>query len=53
MKMMVLVKPLQYQFFKAFPLSIVTMPVSYDASQLLKYTVNFAYTRYKLLDKRI
>ena len=41
-------KALQYQFFKAFPLSIVTMPVSYEASQLLKCTVNFAYTRYTI-----
>ena len=41
-------KALQYQFFKAFPLSIVTMPISYEASQLLKCTVNFAYTRYTI-----
>ena len=41
-------KALQYQLFKAFPLSIVTMPVSYEASQLLKCTVNFAYTRYTI-----
>ena len=39
-------KQLQYRFFKAFPLSIVTMPVSYEASQLLKCTVNFTYSRY-------
>ena len=39
-------KALQYKFIKAFPLSIVTMPISYEASQLLKCTVNFAYTRY-------
>lgn len=37
---------LEYKFLKAFPLSIVTMPVNYEASQLLKCTVNFTYTRY-------
>ena len=37
---------LEYKFLKAFPLSIVTMPVSYEASQLLKCTVNFTYSRY-------
>lgn len=46
-------KPLQYQFFKAFPLSIVTMPVSYEASQLLKCTVNFAYTRYTIRQENL
>ena len=37
---------LEYKFLKAFPLSIVTMPVNYEASQLLKCTVNFTYSRY-------
>jgi len=37
---------LEYRFLKSFPLSIVTMPISYAESQLLKCTVNFAYTRY-------
>ena len=41
-------KSLQYQFIKSFPLSIVTMPVSYEASQLLKCTVNFTYSRYTI-----
>jgi hypothetical protein len=35
-----------YQFIKAFPINIVSIPVSYDASDLLKMTVSFAYTRY-------
>ena len=39
-------KQLQYRFFKSFPLSVVTMPVNYNASQLLKCTVNFSYSRY-------
>jgi len=37
---------LRYQFFKAFPISINSMPVSYDSSTLLKCTVSFAYTKY-------
>lgn len=37
---------LKYQFIDAFPINIVSMPVSYDASELLKCTVSFAYTRY-------
>jgi hypothetical protein len=37
---------LQYNFVKAFPISIQSMPVSYEASQLLKCTVSFTYSRY-------
>tara|TARA_B100000427_G_scaffold206749_1_gene172103 strand:+ start:2923 stop:3732 length:810 start_codon:yes stop_codon:yes gene_type:complete len=40
------VKPLTYSFINAFPLSINSMPVSYDASSLLKCTVGFTYSRY-------
>jgi len=37
---------LEYSFFNAFPISISSMPVSYDSSQLLKCTVSFTYDRY-------
>tara|TARA_R100001594_G_scaffold105972_1_gene140456 strand:+ start:43 stop:717 length:675 start_codon:yes stop_codon:yes gene_type:complete len=37
---------LEYKFLKAYPISINTMPVNYDASQLLKCTVNFNFSRY-------
>jgi len=37
---------LQYDFVGAYPISIVSMPVSYDASSLLKCTVYFTYLRY-------
>lgn len=37
---------LEYKFLKAYPVSITTMPVNYEASQLLKCTVNFTYSRY-------
>lgn len=39
-------KKLTYQFINAFPISINSMPVSYDSSQLLKCTVSFSYSRY-------
>ena len=39
-------KYLSYEFVDAYPTSIDAMPVSYEASDLLKCTVNFTYTRY-------
>ncbi len=41
---------IEYQFINAFPISINSMPVSYDSSQLLKCTVSFTYSRYILGD---
>jgi hypothetical protein len=40
--------PLTYKFINAYPISINSMPVSYDSSQLLKCTVSFTYSRYVL-----
>ena len=40
------VVPLTYKFVNAFPVAITSMPVSYDASSLLKCTVSMNYTRY-------
>jgi len=39
-------KNLSYKFINAYPISINSMPVSYDSSQLLKCTVSFTYSRY-------
>jgi hypothetical protein len=39
-------RKLVYQFIKAYPTNITSMPVSYDASNLLKCTVSFTYLRY-------
>lgn len=39
---------LEYKFLEAYPISINSMPVSYDSSQLLKCTVSFTYTRYTI-----
>lgn len=39
---------LEYRFIKAYPISINSMPVSYDSSELLKCTVSFTYNRYIL-----
>jgi hypothetical protein len=36
----------EYTFIGAYPISITSMPVSYDSSQLLKCTVSFSYIRY-------
>jgi hypothetical protein len=35
-----------YEFVDAFPLNIISMPVSYAQSETLKLSVSFAYTRY-------
>ena len=37
---------LTYNFYRCFPISISSMPVSYDSSQLLKCTVSISYIRY-------
>jgi hypothetical protein len=42
---------LSYQFIQAFPINIVSTPISYDASDLLKVTVSFSYIRY-VMDNR-
>ena len=39
-------RPLTYKFVNCFPLAISSMPVTYDASDLLKCNVSFAYSRY-------
>jgi len=41
-------KSLNYRFINAYPISIISMPVSYDSSSLLKCTVSFTYIRYVL-----
>ena len=45
--------PLTYEFIRSYPLSITSMPVSYDGSSLLKCSVSMTYVRYiiKNLDK--
>ena len=37
---------LEYNFVNAYPISINSMPVSYDQPSLLKCTVSFTYSRY-------
>ena len=39
---------LEYNFVKAYPISISSMPVSYDSSSLLKCSVSMTYMRYYL-----
>ena len=37
---------LEYEFINSYPISIASMPVSYDSSSLLKCSVSFSYIRY-------
>jgi len=39
-------KPLTYSFVNCYPLAVSSMPVSYEASSLLKCTVSMTYSRY-------
>jgi hypothetical protein len=39
-------KRLSYEFIKPYPISIQSMPISYDSSSLLKCTVSMNYIRY-------
>tara|TARA_B100000427_G_scaffold263579_1_gene228482 strand:+ start:245 stop:1042 length:798 start_codon:yes stop_codon:yes gene_type:complete len=39
-------RSLEYEFVKPFPLAITSIPLSYDASNLLKCTVSMTYIRY-------
>lgn len=43
-------KGLKYKFINAFPISISSMPVSYEQSNLLKCSVSFSYSRYRIDD---
>ena len=38
--------PLTYEFVRSYPLSISSMPVSYEGSSLLKCSVSMTYVRY-------
>ena len=44
---------IEYKFIRAYPISIASMPVSYDSSQLLKCTVSFTYIRYVVSNRVI
>ena len=37
---------LTYNFVRAFPIAVASMPISYEASSLLKCTVSMSYIRY-------
>ena len=39
-----------YNFVRAFPIAVSSMPVTYDASSLLKCTVSMSYVRYYLTE---
>lgn len=39
---------IEYEFIRAYPISVSSMPVSYESSSLLKCTVSMTYIRYIL-----
>ena len=44
---------IEYNFIRAYPISIASMPVSYESSQLLKCTVSFTYIRYVVSNRKL
>ena len=44
---------LTYTLVDAFPLNIISTPISYDGSQILKYSVSMTFTRYVRFVDRI
>tara|TARA_B100000902_G_scaffold128328_1_gene127637 strand:- start:851 stop:1693 length:843 start_codon:yes stop_codon:yes gene_type:complete len=40
---------LTYEFIRSFPISISSMPISFDASSLLKLSVSMSYIRYVVI----
>lgn len=42
--------PITYRFVRAYPISLSSMPVTYDSSSLLKCTVSMTYMRYYIED---
>lgn len=44
---------LEYTFVQAFPLAVISQPVTYDNSEVLKVTVSMAYQRYTREKKRV
>ena len=44
---------LEYTFFDAFPLSINSMPISYNTSSLLKCVVTMSYSRYVISNNNL
>jgi hypothetical protein len=43
---------LKYEFIKPYPISIQSIPISYDSSSLLKCTVSMTYIRYVVTSNR-
>ncbi len=42
---------LTYNFVRTFPIAVASMPISYEASSLLKCTVSMSYIRYFITNK--
>ena len=44
---------LEYTFVQAFPRDITAIPVSYEASQVLKCNVSFSFIRYVVEENQV
>lgn len=40
--------PMKYEFYNAYPLNLNSIPVSYDGSEVLKCSVDFTFSRYRV-----
>lgn len=41
--------PIKYEFYNAYPLNLNSIPLSYDGSEVLKCSVDFTFSRYKVV----
>lgn len=41
--------PIKYEFYNAYPLNLNSIPLSYDGSEVLKCSVDFSFSRYKVV----
>lgn len=41
--------PIKYEFYNVYPLNLNSIPLSYDGSEVLKCSVDFTFSRYKLV----
>jgi hypothetical protein len=42
--------PIKYEFYNAYPLNLNSIPLSYDGSEVLKCSVDFSFSRYKVVN---
>lgn len=45
--------PIKYEFYNAFPINLNSMPLSYDGSEVLKCTVDFSFSKYRIRQSNV